>query len=76
MTITTELLVMIVINVLLGGVYIGGLAMSIKFVEAQIKRLEEKQDKHNCVIERLYKVENDVEKAHLRIDYIEEKESI
>ena len=74
MTITTELLVMIVINVLLGGVYIGGLAMSIKFVEAQIKRLEEKQDKHNCVIERLYKVENDVEKAHLRIDYIEEKE--
>ena len=74
MTITTELLVMIVINVLLGGVYIGGLAMSIKFVEAQIKRLEEKQDKHNCVIERLYKVENDVEKAHLRIDYIEEKQ--
>lgn len=70
MTITTELLVMIVINVLLGGVYIGGLAMSIKFVEAQIKRLEEKQDKHNCIIERMYKVENDVEKAHLRIDFL------
>lgn len=70
MTITTELLIMIVINVLLGGIYIGGLAMSIKFVEEQIKRLEEKQDKHNGIIERMYKVENDVEKAHLRIDFL------
>ena len=53
MSISAELILMIVINVLLGGIYIGGLAMSIKFVEAQIKRLEEKQDKHNQVIERL-----------------------
>ena len=66
---------MIVINVLLGGIYIGGLAMSIKFIEEQIKRLEEKQDKHNGIIERMYKVENDVAKAHIRIDYLEgEKE--
>lgn len=53
MSVSTELILMIVINVLLGGIYIGGLAMSIKFVEEQIKRLEEKQDKHNQVIERL-----------------------
>lgn len=53
MSVSAELILMIVINVLLGGVYIGGLAMSIKFVEEQIKRLEEKQDKHNQVIERL-----------------------
>ena len=61
---------MIIINVLLGGIYIGGLAMSIKFIEEQIRRLETKQDKHNDLISRMYKVENDVEKAHLRIDYI------
>lgn len=53
MSVSTELILMIVINVLLGGIYIGGLAMSIKFVEEQIKRLEQKQDKHNQVIERL-----------------------
>ena len=53
MSLSAELILMIVINVLLGGIYIGGLAMSIKFVEEQIKRLEEKQDKHNQVIERL-----------------------
>ena len=74
MNINTELLVSIIINVLLGGVYIGGLAMSIKFIEEQIKRLEAKQDKHNGIIERMYKVENDVEKAHLRIDYLLKKE--
>lgn len=70
MNLNTELLVMIIINVLLGGIYIGGLAMSIKFIEEQIRRLEHKQDKHNDLISRMYKVENDVEKAHLRIDYI------
>ena len=53
MTLSTELVLMIVINVLLGGIYIGGLAMSIKFIEEQIKRLEEKQDKHNNLIERM-----------------------
>ena len=53
MTLSTELVLMIIINVLLGGIYIGGLAMSIKFIEEQIKRLEEKQDKHNNLIERM-----------------------
>lgn len=53
MSISAELILMIVINVLLGGIYIGGLAMSIKFVEEQIKRLEQKQDQHNKLIERM-----------------------
>ena len=33
MSLSMELLVMIIINVLLGGIYIGGLAMAIKFIE-------------------------------------------
>lgn len=68
MTITTELLVMIIINVLLGGVYIGGLAMSIRFIESQIKRLEIKQDKHNNLIERMVRVEDKAASAHKRLD--------
>ena len=74
MTITTELLIMIVINVLLGGIYIGGLAMSIKFVEEQIKRLEAKQDKHNNLIERLAKVECKADAAHARLDKLEDND--
>ena len=71
MAITLEILLVIVINVLTAGVFIGGLAMSIKFIEAQIKRLEEKQDKHNNLIERMVKVEESTKSAHHRIDSID-----
>ena len=68
MNLSTELAVMIVINVLLGGIYIGGLAMAIKFIEKQIERLEEKQDRHNSVIERTYFCEQSLKSEHKRID--------
>lgn len=70
MTLTHEFLLVIVINVLSAGVFIGGLAMSIRFIEEQIKRLEEKQDKHNNLIERMVKVEESTKSAHHRIDEI------
>ena len=57
------------------GIFIGGLAMSIKFIEKQIKRLEEKQDKHNCLIERMVKVEERAKSAHKRIDKIENNDN-
>lgn len=72
MTLSMELLVMIVINVLLGGIYIGGLAMAIKFIEKQIERLEEKQDKHNSVIERTFFCEQSLKSEHKRLDDHEE----
>lgn len=72
MTLSTELLVMIVINVLLGGVYIGGLAMAIKFIEKQIDNLAAKQDKHNAVIERTFFCEQSLKSEHKRIDDHEE----
>lgn len=37
-----------------------------------IKRLEEKQDKHNCLIERMVRVEASASSAHKRLDDMEE----
>ena len=66
-------MLVIVVNVLSAGIFIGGLAMSIKFIEKQIKRLEDKQDKHNNLIERMVKVEESTKSAHKRLDTIEGK---
>lgn len=37
-------------------------------IEKQIGRLEDKQDKHNCLIERMVRVEDSSKSAHKRID--------
>jgi len=71
MTISQEVLLMIVINVMSAGIFVGGLAMAIKYIEKQINRLEEKQDKHNSLIERMALCEASVKSAHKRIDEIE-----
>lgn len=73
MSISLELMIVIIINVMTAGIFLGGLAMSIKFIEKQIKRLEEKQDKHNNLIERMVKVEESTKSANHRIDNIEGK---
>ena len=75
MSISMELMIVIVVNVLTAGIFLGGLAMSIKFIEQQIKRLEEKQDKHNNLIERMVKVEESTKSAHKRIDNFEGKDA-
>ncbi len=72
MLINEELLLLIIINVSSAGIFIGGLACSIKFIEAQIKRLEIKQDKHNNLIERMAVVEQSTKSAHHRIDSMED----
>lgn len=41
-------------------------------VWTKLDYIEEKQDKHNKLIERMYNVEKQTEKAHDRIDDIEE----
>ena len=68
LTITGEFLVVIIVNVLCGGVYLGSLVGAIKFIEKQIERLEEKQDKHNSVIERVYGLEASSKAGHRRLD--------
>ena len=39
-------------------------------IEKQIGRLESKQDKHNCLIERMVRVEDSSKSSHKRIDAI------
>jgi hypothetical protein len=56
--------------VLTAGIFIGGLAMAVKYIELRLKALEVKQDKHNKLIERMVVVEQSVKSAHHRIDEI------
>ena len=37
-------------------------------MEEKLNTLEEKQDKHNCLIERMTRVEDSTKSAHKRID--------
>ena len=72
MSVSAELFIMIAINILLGGVYIGGLAMAIKFIEKQIDNLIQKQEKYNNVIERTFFCEQSLKSEHKRLDDHEE----
>lgn len=68
MTIDLEVIVLIVINILLGGVYIGGLAAALHYIEQQLKRLEKKQDQHNNLIFRTFKLEERSEAQEKKLD--------
>ena len=66
-----EFILLLVINIVSAGIAIGSYAKSIKYIEEHIMRLEAKQDKHNCLIERMVVVEQSVKSAHKRIDEME-----
>lgn len=68
MNISLEFIVMLCIQILSAGVFVGGLISSVRGIEHQILRLEEKQDKHNNLIERMVVVEQSVKSAHHRLD--------
>lgn len=51
------------------------IAYKIGKFEEKLTTLEHKQDRHNDLISKVYKAEQDVAKAHLRIDFLEGKES-
>lgn len=53
-------------------VYAGSFAAAWGAVTTRIKYLEQKVDKHNQVIERVYRVEESTKSAHHRIDEIKE----
>ena len=58
----------LIIQIFSAGLFIGGLVFSIKYMEKQIRRLEEKQDKHNNLVERMVRVEDSAKSAHKRLD--------
>lgn len=60
----------ILITVTIQALYI---AFKIGRFEEKLTALEKKQDRHNNLISRVYKAENDIEKAHLRIDFIDKE---
>jgi len=47
------------------------LAFCAGIVWTKLSYIEEKQDKHNKLIERMYHVENSADKAHDRLDALE-----
>lgn len=50
-----------------------GVIASSRLTTYRIKQLEEKVDKHNSVIERVYRLEESAKSAHHRIDEIREE---
>ncbi len=68
---TNEFLLLLFINILSAGIAVGSYSKSLKYIEEHIKRLEEKQDKHNCLIERMVAVEQSIKSAHHRIDALD-----
>lgn len=68
MSLTNEFLLLLLINVISAGIAIGSYNKTLKYIEEHIKRLEDKQDKHNCLIERMVAVEQSTKSAHHRID--------
>lgn len=73
MSLTSEFLLLFLINIVSACIAIGSYSKSIKYIEEHINRLEEKQDKHNSLIERIVAVEQSSKSAHHRIDSIEEQ---
>lgn len=51
----------------------GGIIASSKLTNYRIKKLEEKVDKHNMIIERTYVLEEKVKAANHRIEDLEKK---
>ena len=58
----------ILITVIIQALYI---AFKIGKFEEKLENLEEKQDKHNNLIERMVRVEDSTKSAHKRLDKME-----
>ena len=70
MSISTELIFSLIINLLSVGVFVGTYITTISFMKEQIKDLKEEMRKYNNVLSRLAVAENSIKSAHNRIDEI------
>lgn len=73
MEISIEFIMLLATQILSAGVFIGGLIASIRGIEHQILRLEEKQDRHNHLLERMVAVEQSSKSAHNRLDELKRR---
>lgn len=55
------------------AIYLSSFAFSGGIVWTKLKYIEDKQDKHNKLIERMYNAEQNISAAHNRMDRIENK---
>lgn len=65
---STEIIVALVAAVGTAAGSLGGILISNRLATYRIGKLEEKVDRHNRVIERVYKLEESAASAHKRID--------
>ncbi len=68
MTISLELAVSVIIQLIAVGIFIGVYKTTINFMQEQIKELKEDMRKYNNVLERMVRVEDSTKSAHNRID--------
>lgn len=68
MSISIELAICLVVQLLTAGICIGVYKSTISFMQQQIQELKEDMKKYNNVLERMIKVESSVKSAHHRMD--------
>lgn len=70
MTLSTEFLLSIVIQLFAAGIMIGVYKATIGFMQQQISELKEDMRKYNNVLSRLAVAENSLKSLHHRVDEI------
>ena len=71
MTDTTFVAVMSLVGTLIGT--LGGIVASSNLTNWRLKKLEEKVDKHNSVIERMALAERDIKQLRCDVDCLEDR---
>lgn len=71
MTISLELTISIIIQLIAIGVFIGVYKTTIAFMQQQIIELKEDMRKYNNILERMIRVEDSTKSAHHRLDSLE-----
>lgn len=73
MTISIELIVSIIIQLVAIGIFIGVYKTTIAFMQDQIKELKNDMRKYNNILERMIRVEDSAKSAHHRLDTMEKQ---
>ena len=73
MTVSLELVISLIIQLVTVGIFIGTYKQTISFMQQQIQELKEDMRKYNNILERMIRVEDSAKSAHHRIDNIEAK---
>lgn len=72
MTVSTELIFSLVIQLISVGIFIGVYKTTVSFMQQQILDLKTEMKRYNNVLERMIRLESSVSSAHKRIDDLED----